>query len=110
MDRSNVIILLKDTYTVDAIGQRIPTVHARQIYCNISSVTGSEWFSGGQNGIRPEYRVTVFAYDYCGEERVNIGGSIDGQEVVGGTDYTIYRTYKRDTDELELYLEKRAGS
>lgn len=110
MDRSDVLILLKDSYTVDALGQRIPTVTARQIYCNISSVTGTEWFAGGQNGIRPEYRVIVFRYDYHGEETVNIGGCIDGQEVIGGTYYTVYRTYYRDTDDLELYLERRAGS
>jgi len=110
MDRSDVMIVLKDTYSVDSLGQRIPTVSARQIYCNISSVTGTEWFSGGQNGIRPEFRVIVFRYDYHGEETVNIGGCLENGEVTGGSYYTVYRTYFRDTDELELYLEKRTGS
>lgn len=109
MDRSDVIILLKDAYTTDSIGQRISTPSARQVYCNISSVTGTEWFSGGQNGIRPEYRVTMFRYDYDDEITVNIGGTI-GAGVTGGTYYTVYRTYIRTDDEIELYLEKRTGS
>ena len=123
MNRNDVCILLKDSYTTDTMGQRIPTTEARQVYCEISSVTGTEWFSGSQNGLRPELRVTLFRYEYHGEETVNIGGCIDGQEVTGGTNYTVYRTYFRrpertpsglisgpETDELELYLEKRTGS
>lgn len=110
MDRSDVLILIKDFYEVDELGQRVPKRLPRQIYCKVTSVTGSEWASAGQNGIRPEYRVIIFRHDYCGEETVNIGGFIDGCEVIGGMDYTVYRTYYRDTDEMELYLEKRAGS
>ena len=110
MDRSDVIYLLNDSYTVDEKGQRIPTTVARPVYCNVSSVTGAEWFTGAQNGLRPEYRVVMFRFDYCGETRVNVGGTPNGGDIEGGTDYTVYRTYNRDLDEIELYLEKRTGS
>lgn len=110
MDRSDVIILIHEQYETDAMGQRVPVQHSHEVFCNVSSVTGTEWFSGGQNGIRPEYRVTMFAPDYHGEEVVNIGGCIDNCEVSGGINYTVYRTYYRNTDELELYLERRTGS
>lgn len=123
MNRNDVCYLLKDSYTTDSLGQRIATTTARMVYCEISSVTGTEWFSGSQNGIRPELRVTLFRYEYQGEETVNIGGCDDGSGIKGGTNYTVYRTYwKRpelsvgghltgpEFDELELYLEKRAGS
>lgn len=110
MDRSDVIYLLKDIYTVDSMGQRIPETTARAVFCNVSSVTGTEWFSGGQNGIRPEYRVTMFRWDYRGEETVNVGGDLQNGSLTGGTNYTVYRTYHRDKDLLELYLEKRTGS
>lgn len=110
MDRSDVIYLLHDTYTPDAIGERIPTTVARRVFCNVSSVTGTEWFTGAQNGIRPEYRVVMFRHDYNGETTVNIGGTLTDGELSGGTDYTVYRTYNRDLDELELYLERRTGS
>ena len=123
MNRNDVCILLKDSYETDSMGQRIAKTTPRMVYCEISSVTGTEWFSGSQNGIRPELRVTLFRYEYQGEETVNIGGCVDGSEVTGGTNYNVYRTYwKRpelsvgghitgpEFDELELYLEKRAGS
>lgn len=110
MDRSNVIYLLKDTYTVDSMGQRIPETTARAVFCNVSSVTGTEWFSAGQNGIRPEYRITMFRFDYHGEEAVNIGGELVNGVIEGGKNYSVYRTYIRDNDELELYVEKKAGT
>lgn len=110
MDRSDVIILIHEQYETDAMGQRVPAQHAHEVFCNVSSVTGTEWFSGGQNGIRPEYRVVMFRHDYEGETTVNIGGTLEGETVKDGTEYTVYRTYNRDLDELELYLEKRTGS
>lgn len=110
MDRSSVINLLQETYEVDEIGQRVPVITPRTVFCNISSVTGTEWFSAGQNGIRPEYRITMFRYDYHGEEAVNIGGELVNGVVEGGKNYSVYRTYIRDNDELELYVEKKAGT
>ena len=110
MDRSDIIYLIDETYTYDAIGQRVPERKARMVYCQISSVTGSEWFTGGQIGLRPEYRLIIFRHDYSGEEIANIGGELSCGTVEGGTDYTIYRTYERNNDELELYVEKRTGS
>lgn len=110
MDRSDVIILIKDTIMTDQMGQRIPAKVPREVFCNVSSVTGTEWFSGANNGMRPEYRITMFAYDYDGETEVNIGGKIEDGIVLGGIDFTVYRTFIRTTDELELYLERRTGS
>ena len=110
MDRSDVIYLIGETYTLDELNQHVPHKYARAVFVNISSVTGSEWFSGGQNGLRPEYRLTMFRHDYSGEEIANIGGELVGDEVKGGIFYTIYRTYERNNDELELYVEKRTGS
>lgn len=110
MDRSSTVFLIKDIYTQNAEGQFVPTTSIREVFVNITSVTGTEWFSGGQNGIRPEYRITMFRFDYEGEETVNIGGDFTGDSLEGGTYYTVYRTYERNNDELELYVEKRTGS
>lgn len=100
MEKSNVIQLLTTTYTADAIGQRVPTETARQVFCDVQSVTRSEWLDAGNRGFKPEYRVTMFAPDYAGEQVV----------VFEGVRYTIYRTYRRQDDDIELYLERRAGS
>ena len=110
MDRSDVIYLIHDTYTTDSVGQFIGTKSARMVYCNISSVTGTEWFAGWQNGLKPEYRLVMFRHDYQGEEVVNIGGTLLGDDVTGGEFYSVYRTYERKNDELELYVERRTGT
>lgn len=123
MDRTDVIYLLHEKFETDELGQRVPKLCARPVYASVMSVTGSEWASGGQNGIRPELCVTMFRFDYQNEEIVNIGGCPDGDGITGGQNYTVYRTYFRpprkmasglrqtgSSDDIELYLERRTGS
>lgn len=99
MDRSAAFYLLKETQTQDAIGQWIKTTEKRQVFGQVTSVTASEFFAGGQNGFQPELRVTMFGPDYQDEENIELEGKI----------YSIYRTYRGKNDTLELYLEKRRG-
>lgn len=95
----NLIDLIVNTWTVDSIGQRVPTTVTRSIFCRTKDVTRSEWYSGGHAGRRPELTVEVFSADYEGEE----------QAVVNGKEYTIYRTHHPEgSDYMELYLERRA--
>lgn len=99
MDRSIQFTLLPVTRTQDAIGQFVESATPRLVYGQITSVSAEEFFSGGQNGFKPEYRVTMFAYDYEGERRC----------LIDNVEYSIYRTYYGRTDKVELYLERRAG-
>lgn len=109
MDRSNTIILISATYTVDAIGNRVESQTYKTVFCNIRSVSGTEWYAGGQKGINPQYKVTMFRYDYSDELVVNIGGTITNNVLTGGTNYAVYRTYMGVDDTIELYLERREG-
>lgn len=99
MDRSDVIQLVAVHYTEDAIGQRIPAETAREVFCNIASVSASEWFEAGRSGMQAALKVTVFEPDYRGEQIA----------VVDGVRYGIYRTYRAKNETLELYLEAKAG-
>lgn len=99
MDRSNVLDLLVPTFAEDSIGQKIPTVKKRTIFCDVTSVSRSEWFEAGRNGIKPEYRFVVNRYDYNGETECEFEGNR----------YGIYRTFAGRNDDLELYVEKKAG-
>ncbi len=99
MDRSIQFALLPVARTQDAIGQFIESATPRLVYGQITSVSADEFFSGGQNGFKPEYRVTMFAYDYEGERRC----------LIDNVEYSIYRTYYGRTDKVELYLERRVG-
>lgn len=99
MDRSIAFDLLTSTLTKDTIGGYIETQQHRTVYGQITSVSMDEFFSGGANGFRPEYRITMFGPDYQGERTCE----------VDGVEYNIYRTYAGRNDTLELYLERRTG-
>lgn len=99
MKIADVITLLPSGYAPDAIGQMIPSTQGRDVMCEMESVSASEFFAGGQIGLKPEWRATVFAGDYNGENAA----------VYKGEYYSIYRTYRADLDRVELYMEKRHG-
>lgn len=99
MDGSIVFYLLSAERTQDALRQWTETPARRKVFGQLSSVTGSEFFAAGQNGIKPEYRVRLFAPDYQGEREIEYAGQV----------YSIYRTYQARGNVVELYLERRAG-
>ena len=98
MNRPSVIYLLKTEYETNAYGVMVPTDTARMVYADVESVTGSEWFEGGRNGLNPEFRMRIHAIEYKGEESL----------IYDGKTFSIYRTY-RDSDIIELYVEKKKG-
>ena len=99
MDRSDVITLNTTYYTTDAIGQRIAVNVPKQAFCQVDSVSRSEWFEAGRNGIKPQYVFTIFRDEYDGELTLEYKGKA----------YSIYRTYERKDDKIELYAEARGG-
>lgn len=99
MDRSDVIKLVSYTRAQDSTGVWRETESTRTVFCKADSVSQSEFFEGGQNGLKPEWRFTMFAPDYGGERTVEYNGM----------QYSVYRTYKAETDTIELYAERRAG-
>ena len=98
MDRADVMQLIAVTYTDDDINQKIPAETARSVFCNVASVSASEWFEAGRAGMQAALKVTMFALDYQGEQIA----------VVGGIRYGVYRTYHAKNETLELYLERKA--
>ena len=102
MNRSTTIDLLKKAYTTDDMGQRTYTTEARTVFATLTSISRAEWVSysqTGRQGLVPAYVATVFFGDYEGENEC----------IYDGQTYGIYRTYERDDEQVELYLEKKAG-
>ena len=79
--------------------QWVENVTRRPVYGQIGSVSASEFFAGGQNGFKPEWRVTMFGPDYEGEDDAEIDGEV----------YSIYRVFRARNDRVELYMERRTG-
>lgn len=102
MNKSVTINLLTKTYTTDDMGQKIYTTKQRTVFATLTSISRAEWTSysqTGRQGLVPAYVATIFMGDYEGES----------QCVYNGQTYGIYRTYERDDEQVELYLEKKAG-
>lgn len=100
MDRSDVITLVAEVKTQNDYGVWETRTTTRDVFCQVDSVSRSEFFEAGRNGLNPEYRFTMFAPDYEGERTVKYHGKA----------YSIYRTYLGRTDTIELYAERKGGT
>ena len=99
MNMQDVITLRKVSIEVDDYGVPAETVEETTIYARVESVSASEFFDGGQNGLKPEYRFLVNAWEYSDEPDVEFNGKV----------YSVYRTFRRSLDLMELYVERKAG-
>lgn len=95
-----VITLVRETYTQDDYGVRMPTKSEKEVFCTVDSVTRAEFFGGGRNGLNPQYKFTMFSGDYEGEATV----------IYDGLPYSVYRTYRAVMDMVELYCERKGGT
>ncbi len=99
MDRSTPIYLITEYNQEDKYGVLKSTLSRRLVYANVSSVTQREWMDGGRIGLNPEFRMTMFAFDYAGEKELVYNGSV----------YSIYRTYMSTDNTIELYVQRKQG-
>lgn len=96
-----MISLLTSTTTKDDYGVRKESFTKKDVFCKVKSVTRTEFFSAGRNGLNPEYVFEMFAGDYSGERTVKYDG----------VTYAIYRTYKSEgSDYIELYAQTEGGT
>ena len=100
MDRSAVLKLISETNTQDSYGVWRKSTSARTVYCQVGSITRSEFYEAGRNGLNPEFMLTMFYPDYEGERICEL----DGQQ------YAIYRTYRARNDTIELYVIRKGGT
>ena len=66
-----MINLIAVTRTQDDFGVWRESETSRQIFCQVDSITASEFFEGGRNGLNPEFRFRVFNADYEDSEGVD---------------------------------------
>ena len=71
------------------------------VFGEVSSVSQTEFFSGGRMGLQPSLKVTIYGFEYNNEPIVKWNGKL----------YSVYRTYAvNGSDKLELYLEEKGGT
>ncbi|MFC3883755.1 phage head closure protein [Bacillus songklensis] len=88
------------TTVEDELGQKEEIEdYSRQVFCEKNSASRAEFFSAGQNGIKASCVLIINLFDYQKETRLKYENDI----------YSVYRTYERSDERIELYCEVRAG-
>lgn len=96
---TDVITLVTQTITTDKYGNEVAKETEKTVFCEVDSISQTEFYAAANTELNPEYKFTIFFGDYEGEEVV----------VFNGARYSVYRTY-RTGDNLELYAERKVGA
>lgn len=100
MEKIGTMFLIKTEYTLDAYGVKRKTETKRKLRCAISSVYGYESSDARVRGIKAEKRLIIRATEYHDEE------VLEYKDVR----YSIYRTFLRDDERIELYVQRDVGA
>ena len=65
--RLDEITLIKETETLDTIGQPVVSTTTNTVIAEIKSVTRNEFFQGRQGGITPDILFEISVFDYDGK-------------------------------------------
>ncbi|MDE5769083.1 MAG: hypothetical protein K2H82_06830 [Oscillospiraceae bacterium] len=95
----DVLILVKQEKIQDEFHIQHDQEKQRQIFCKVHSVSRTEFFSGGQNGLHPAFVFEIFPADYHSEPEL----------IFHNVRYAIYRTFLKNADALELYAAQKGG-
>lgn len=97
--QDSTLKLISITQTKDKYGMPVKTESKTEIFCRVTSVSGSEFNQASQNGIKPQWKFVIKSREYSGEKAVEFNGQ----------KFAVYRTYQSSIDDLELYVEEREG-
>ena len=95
---TDVITLVAQTISTDQYGNEVATEVETTVFCEVDSITQTEFYQAANTELNPEYKFTIFFGDYSDQPIV----------IYNGVRYAIYRTYRAD-DNLELYVERKIG-
>ena len=91
--------LITSTYKDDDFGVPKKVETSRKVYGSFDSLSASEIFDGGRDGLNPELRFTMLELDYKDETIL----------VRGNKRYAVYRTFRPGNGKVELYCERKGG-
>lgn len=92
--------LVSVSYQKDTYGINQKTESRLEVYGYCDSVSASEFFDGGRNGINPEFRFVMTDLDYSGQTIL----------IRGSERFAVYRTYRPGNGTIELYCERKGGT
>lgn len=96
---ADILILISQEIDIDEYGNEEATETETAVFCEVGSITQSEFFASADTELQPEFRFSIFFGDYNGQDIVEYQGKR----------YSVYRTY-RSGDYMELYVERKIGN
>jgi len=90
------LILIKESFTLDSIGNQIPVEIENPVFCDVKSISRSEFYNAATTGLKPSIVFIIHCYEYDDEEKIKFEDK----------KYKIIRTYLKSVDEIELTCEK----
>lgn len=97
---SNSLVLISENPKFDDIGNQISDESRKEIYCNVKSISRSEFYNASTAGLKPSLIFSIHLFEYNNEIKVEFNGVI----------YNVIRTYMVSADEIELTCEKVLGN
>ena len=94
----SALTLIRQDWDYSAEDNPDPDESGLEVPGTLGSIGREDWYNAGREGLRPGFVFTTALVNYSGEREARLGGKR----------YAIYRTYIAG-DEIELYLEERAG-
>lgn len=94
-----IILLTENGFTRDKIGNKITIYAKNALLASELPITRNEYYTAGQNNIELARAIIVHPFEYDGQKLIEIDN----------TTYSVTRTYKRNNEEIELYLTQRVG-
>lgn len=96
---SDVLELIGITYTINSMGNSVPTKEKKPVYCNRKSIRQSEYYQAMAQNLKLEEMFEIRAFDYDNETELEYGGQ----------EFDIVRTYTKNGEIMELVCKIKAG-
>ena len=98
---NDIITFIKKEYAPSITGGKIETITKRDVFARYNSIGMKESYIALANGLKPEISFTIADYyDYNDETMLEYQGR----------EYTILRTYRKKTNELEIVVTSYANA
>lgn len=99
---STATLIGKTVTSYDDFGNPVKETETTEIFCDLRSVTRSEFYSAAHNGLQPSLILWIsHAADYNDEKLVRVDGNL----------YSVIRSYRApDSDAVELTLQAEIGN
>ena len=94
------LILKSITYTEDEIGNQIPIESSNTVFCDVKSISRSEFYNASVAGLKPSLTFIIKLYEYSEETMLEYNSK----------QYKVIRNYRKNSEEIELTCEEVAGN